>query len=149
MLKNIEIRRIESGDLKQIYKLGSEIFSGETCGTRDFLRDVVATEGYHFGAFLNGKLIGSILAKIDEFPRIWLMFFGIKEEFRRNGLGGKLLKEVENNAKKDKYTLIYTDFAPHEHMAEGFYRKNGFIKEAEAKDWYDKNKPARLYSKTI
>jgi len=78
-------------------------------------------------AFLNkktGKIRGGILADMYNWHIVNLHAIWVMEEYRGKGYGTKLLKAVEEEAKKERGTLIHTD--TFDWQAKDFYIKNGY-----------------------
>jgi ribosomal protein S18 acetylase RimI-like enzyme len=73
----------------------------------------------------NGKLIGWLRYNLfwDNIPFINMLYF--LEEYRRNGIGTKLVKYWENEMKQKGYKNVLTSTLSNEE-AQHFYRKMGY-----------------------
>lgn len=79
--------------------------------------------------------------------KVHLLWMGVKKDSQRKGIGEKLLKWVENEAKKHKIHLLVGETLPEEDGNEpykrtrAFYYKNGFKRvlylKARIKGWDD------------
>lgn len=72
----------------------------------------------------NGEIIAGILSKMYCWNCIYIDVLWVKEENRKDGLGTKLLKEVEKIAKEKDCHLIHLD--TFDFQAKDFYIKHGY-----------------------
>ncbi|WP_061316214.1 GNAT family N-acetyltransferase [Clostridium botulinum] len=72
----------------------------------------------------NGEIIAGILSKMYCWNCIYIDVLWIKEQYRKDGLGTKLLKEVEKIAKEKDCHLIHLD--TFDFQAKDFYIKHGY-----------------------
>lgn len=81
---------------------------------------------------LRGNYIGITgLYAYEKYPHdVWMNWFGVVREFRRHGLGRKILKWTIKKAKslKYKYFRLYTEIGDNDD-AIAFYRHQGFKEE--------------------
>lgn len=71
-----------------------------------------------------GEIIAGILSKIYSWNCLYIDALWVKEEYRKDGLGTKLLKEVEKIAKYKNCNLIHLD--TFDFQAKDFYIKHGY-----------------------
>ena len=72
----------------------------------------------------NGKIIAGILSKMYCWNCLYIDTLWVQEEYRKDGLGSKLLKEVEKTAKEKGCYLIHLD--TFDFQAKDFYIKYGY-----------------------
>ena len=72
----------------------------------------------------NGEIIAGILSKMYGWNCLYIDTLWIKEEYRKEKLGSKLLKEVEEIAKEKGCHLIHLD--TFDFQAKDFYIKYGY-----------------------
>ncbi|MBW5457300.1 GNAT family N-acetyltransferase [Clostridium sporogenes] len=72
----------------------------------------------------NGEIIAGILSKMYCWNCIYIDVLWVKEDYRKDGLGTKLLKEVEKIAKEKNCHLIHLD--TFDFQAKDFYIKHGY-----------------------
>lgn len=72
----------------------------------------------------NEEIIAGILSKIYCWNCVYIDVLWIKEEYRKDGLGSRLLKEVEKIAKDKGCHLIHLD--TFDFQAKDFYIKHGY-----------------------
>src|SRR5438132_871466 len=72
----------------------------------------------------DGKLIGGINSEWVNWGILFIHLLFIKEEFRDNGHGSALLKEVENRARSHSYYLAHLD--TFDFQGKDFYIANGY-----------------------
>lgn len=73
---------------------------------------------------INGDIIGGILSKMYCWNCLYIDALWVKEEYRKDGVGSKLLREVEKIAKEKKCNLIHLD--TFDFQAKDFYIKQGY-----------------------
>jgi len=85
------------------------------------------TKSNFWVALHNNTLIGTVgvLGKKDGGAYLKRMI--VKKEYRRQGLGVKLLEAAIHFAKKQKYCKLYAGTVPENPNAIQFYKRNGFI----------------------
>lgn len=72
----------------------------------------------------NGEIIAGILGKMYCWNCLYIDVLWVKEEYRKDGLGSKLLREVEMLAKEKGCYLIHLD--TFDFQAKNFYIKHGY-----------------------
>lgn len=72
----------------------------------------------------NGEIIAGILSKMYCWNCIYIDALWVKEEYRKDKLGTKLLKEIEKIAKEKDCHLIHLD--TFDFQAKDFYIKHGY-----------------------
>lgn len=72
----------------------------------------------------NGEIIAGILSKMYCWNCVYIDVLWIKEENRKDGLGSRLLKEIEKIAKEKGCHLIHLD--TFDFQAKDFYIKHGY-----------------------
>ena len=78
----------------------------------------------HFGAFVDGKLVATVILKPVEPQMIKMRQFAVAPEFQAKGIGSELLKQAEKTAHKLGYVLI---FAHARESALPFYLRHGYV----------------------
>lgn len=87
---------------------------------------------FGFYAFIDDVLVGGMYVnKAMQWLKIEVLF--VKEEYRSNNIGSKLIKEAEEYCKKEN--LIGMHLTTLDFQAKGFYEKQGFELIAQIKDW--------------
>ena len=72
----------------------------------------------------NGEIIAGLLSKMYCWNCLYIDTLWIKSEFRKEGLGSELLKEIESIAKEKGCHLIHLD--TFDFQAKDFYLKHGY-----------------------
>lgn len=72
----------------------------------------------------NGEIIAGILSKMYCWNCIYIDVLWVKEDYRKDGLGTKLLKELEKIAKEKDCHLIHLD--TFDFQAKDFYIRHGY-----------------------
>ena len=142
----MRIRNFGIGDLNYVYILGQKEFNGELWFTKKFLKETAKTPGYCLVAVENRKIIGAIFVRKFDMPKLWIFFFVVDKNYRRQGIGSRLLKAVERKCSND-YPLMFVDIENRNIEAKKFYLKNGFTEQACIKDWFGIDKEGIILSK--
>ena len=145
----MKIRKISGKNLESVMRLGAEEFKGEEWFTKKFVRNTLMnSNGIFIGAFEKNKLVGCIFVEILDKPKSWIFFFVVKKEFRRRGIGTKLLKHAESHLSAD-YDMILVDLEKVDKSGLKFYKKNNFRKVAKITHWFGNRHPGLIYMKEV
>lgn len=142
------LERVTADNLAYAVEIQSELFPGES-GRANFEDSLAPGAGYaYFLLREGGACVGIIgLYTYPEDPdSAWLGWFGIREGYRRQGLGARALGLFEDMAARRGFTFarLYTD-AEDNGAAVAFYRARGYVSEP-----YDNPAdPAALIYKTL
>ncbi len=152
MKQGIVVRKLKPNDAVTAYALMRSVlpelmhrglYSRESIGydlgdyrPRNFVRYIKKKGGVLLGAFEGKTAVGLLLA-FSEYGGLinidWLM---VDSNYRRMGIGERLLKRFEMNSRKRKALhRIYTDSEMSNKTAFSFYRKMGYENVATLKDW--------------
>ena len=102
----MKIKKLKKEDILPLYRIGLKQFKGERWYSKRFLVSTFRREALSYGCFEKDKLVGGIMADILDSPKTWIFFFIVDKAYRRNGIGTKLLKEVEKNLPKNNNFLF-------------------------------------------
>jgi GNAT superfamily N-acetyltransferase len=72
----------------------------------------------------DGKIAAGILSKMYCWNCLYIDTLWVREDFRKSGLGSKLLKEIEKIAKEKECHIIHLD--TFDFQAKDFYIKHGY-----------------------
>jgi ribosomal protein S18 acetylase RimI-like enzyme len=147
--KEYKIKRISLKNIDSIYELGKQEFAGQLWYTKKFLKETLRHPGYHYGAYAGKKLVGYILSKKFDRPKIWIMSLIVDVEFRKQGIASKLVNKIQTESVSSSPLEFFIMFVDTEPELGPFYEKLGFTFRAEINDWYDINKPGLIYSKIM
>lgn len=140
------IRKAKKADLSEIRRLNKALFDFEEKfghsynlnwpyeedGLNYFEKRLNNKNSLVFVAEEKYKIVGYIISFIDTYPyrrtnpicEIENMF--VEEEFRKNGIGGKLIAKVRNEAKKRNVKKLRVGAIAQNENAINFYRSQGF-----------------------
>ena len=85
-----------------------------------------------YGAFDDEELVAFIWAYVHPFreeTRMYVSEIRVKEEYRKQGIGSQLLKQVENKAKELGLGAIYLHAEANHPEAVRFYKATGYCEE--------------------
>jgi ribosomal-protein-alanine N-acetyltransferase len=88
-------------------------------------------------AEIDGELIGfSITRLITSASEGEILNIAVREQFRKRGIGGLLLKETINFLKTNKIQSVWLEVRKSNFTAQDFYRRSGFVFCGERKNFY-------------
>ena len=116
------IRSITDKDLFEVNNL-LQIFNVEYKESKDFTNILVYEE--------NGKIIGVLVYSLI-YDRIEIEYIVVNDEYKKLGIGSKLLKYIE----KDDIKNITLEVRESNEVAINFYKKNGYEIVATRKNYY-------------
>ncbi len=114
----MEFKCISSSGFEEVHKrLQQYNASAWIKGTQPF-------EEINRCAFDNQEIIGGILGDIELGSALHIRLFFIDTKYRCCGVGSKLLKEIEDEAKNKGASFSYVE--TFDFQAKGFYEKNSY-----------------------
>lgn len=144
----MKIKKIGLKQLDSVYSLGKQEFCGEEWCTKKFLEETLKTHSYAYACFDKKEMIGCIIVKKYDRPKLWIFFFVVKTNRRRQGIGTKLLKQVEKHCNK-KHPFLFVDFEKKDKIATKFYSKNGFKHAGIVQNWFGARQSGLVYCKKV
>ncbi len=112
MLKNTFNNNISYEEMKEFYKISKN------------------DKNIHvLGYYINDNLVGTITLNISILPSgkdAIICDFSVKEEYRRLGIGTKLMNKAEEIAKMENVDMIYLFSGYHRKGAHELYKKLGY-----------------------
>ena len=99
----------------------------------------------------NNKTIATLMFKEDlEFPYIWqLSRIKVDYKYKKKGIGSKLLNKILDFIKKENGYKVLVYVSDSNKIAQAFYKKNGFKKEATIKNMKLKKENLNIFSKVL
>ena len=132
---NVNIREAKMKDFEQINELMQDLLGDPIFKRKKVFDEALSSENYiPLVAEVNGDIVGFL--DIWHFPDVGhgatlgvIENFIVSERYRKMGIGGKLLEEGVEIAKKQKFheLHVWTEFK--NRNAIKMYKKNGFINE--------------------
>jgi ribosomal protein S18 acetylase RimI-like enzyme len=120
----------------------------------NFFSDKLDKKDEVYVAFRDEELVGVIGYFRDYFSTDYsysLGWFGVKREFRRSGIGTKLLRRVQNDLKamRNINRKLFVSTEDDNEGARSFYIQNGFRTEGVIRDYYGDGEDQLVMSKTL
>jgi len=115
----------------QVAELWQRVFGYESAhNAPHFVMDkkLVVRDGLFFVAEAGGKVVGSIMAGYDG-HRGWIYSLAVLPEYRRRGLGSRLMRHAEERLKLLGFPKINLQIMQGNEAVEAFYRKLGYQTE--------------------
>ncbi len=102
---------------------------GQDAELEDFYPKMIA-QGYSWGAWADGMLVGIGLCEPRHWNNsLWLWELHIQNGLRGQGLGGRLIQAVQEQAQAGKFRQVALEVQNTNVPAIRFYRKHGFAIE--------------------
>lgn len=128
--------------MQELGRMENEIF-GESAYTLTQLEEMLKDSKYHIYSYMeNDDKIKGYIILIDSYDCYEIMKIGVKNNFRREGIGGKILEYIVTNYKKD----IFLEVREKNYIAREFYKKNKFKEIGKRKNYYGDGETAILMS---
>lgn len=143
--KKFILRSPEIGDLNSLYKFISGLIAEDIYllrGPEDTitlaqeekwlkskLKQIKDNEVVLIDAFFWEKVVGQVELEVGEFRGRHLGKIGIAiaKEFRGEGLGEKLMTEIESEARRLKLKILHLEVFAENTIAENLYKKLGYV----------------------
>lgn len=156
---NIIIREATKADLNDVLHIINEYQRYDVEFARRYYRryfsnepDEMTEKDKVYVALLGEELAGVIGYCRDYFSSdysYWLGWFVVKEKFRKNKIGTKLLRRVEKDLRTRKKRKLFVTTEDYNAVAKSFYTKNGFRTEGVVRDYYGKEEDQLIMGKTL
>lgn len=79
----------------------------------------------------------------------WLGWFAVRDEFRRQKLGTRLLRRVEEDLRSMGKHKVFVSTEDSNSIAKSFYTRHGFRTEGVVRDYYSKGEDELIMSKNL
>jgi ribosomal protein S18 acetylase RimI-like enzyme len=125
------IRNFATADRSQLAELWQRVFAYEAPHNAPELaidKKLAVKDGLLFVAEIESKVVGSILAGYDG-HRGWLYSLAVLPEYRRRGLGFRLVRHAEDHLRALGCLKINLQILKGNQAVESFYRKLGYETE--------------------
>jgi len=133
-MQNLSVENFKEENLSDILKLERELFK-EPYSEETLRKELKLPFSVGLTAKLNGELVGYcfswLVGETCEIHRI-----GVKKEFQGKGIGGELLKRLIKLSKERGAKQIILEVNEKNRKAISLYRRFGFIKISERKNYY-------------
>lgn len=97
---------------------------------------------------VDGKIVGYIGAIYD----FWdgeILNIAVKNEYRKQGIGEKLMQEIIDFLRLEKKENVFLEVRKSNFPAQKLYEKLGFVKIGERKKYYENTEDAIVMSKVL
>ena len=146
-MKRITYRRLTKKDVAAVEELENECFSDPW--TRAMLLGAFCSEFFvGFGAF-SGKTLAGFAIGTSVFEDAETDDIAVRESFRRQGIGGELLRLLEETAKERGAARAYLEVRVSNAAAIALYESRGYRKLHVRKRYYPDGEDAYAMSKRL
>jgi len=138
------IERAKIEDLDNIFEISCQFFDWKKSQLEECLKD----ENIIFFVQKNKEeIVGFLIAQnlVDSFN---ILLIATKTDCQKTGIGTRLLKELEDVAKKQKIEKIWLEVKNTNSNAIKFYEKQNFKLIATRKKYYKSGEDALIYEKS-
>lgn len=147
---NATLKAVNGDNLKDLKKLNLLLFSDIYCSP-NFYKDVVDSGFYSRLAYVNERPVGIACcclekrANGDKFD-LNLMTIGVLAQFRSEGVGSLMMKQILSIAKHDdRIVSMYLHVKVDNDLAIEFYKRFGFAIRELKKNYYVRMEPPDAY----
>lgn len=123
------MRRAEKSDLKALYEIEMECFPMDAFPRYQIMRFLEDPEFITLVSVLGDKVIGYVAAHIEDFEggRVGHVYsIAVRPEYRRRGIGSKLLTALEEDLRRRKVKACYLEARKSNSAAINLYLKHGY-----------------------
>ena len=136
MAKRIGIELLDEGHLPEALRLTEQSRWNQT--ERDWLRLLQCPPGGCFGAFLDGRLIGTVTTVVYGRELAWIGMMLVDSEYRRRGLGTRLMQTALKYLQRIGVNSVKLDATP---AGRPLYESLGFRSEGLIERWEGRGRP--------
>jgi len=151
---SIEIQQIRMDDVDELYDIELECFSTEEAFTKEQIRHLIKNKNsIGFVAKIDHKVVGFTIGLINknEFGDLigHVVTIDVAMEYRRKGVGIKLLKKLESEFKTKNVKTCFLEVRIDNKAAQSLYKKLGYVEIVCLKDYYGKGVHGILFKKKL
>ncbi len=119
------LREATFSDLRDVYRVEVESFP-YPYPVEAFITYLVMFPKYFIVAECSGEVVGYVAATVTNEGNGHVVSIAVRKEFRRRGLGRRLMEAVEGALREDGIKKIYLEVAVNNTTALNLYRKLGY-----------------------
>lgn len=132
----IEVKKIKKDDVKRVEYIGSETLP-ISYSAFDIFMMMFSNSYIIFKAIYKKEIVGfCVVQKFKDEKRQHIMSIGVLKEFRRKGVGNKIIEILRQIARDEAYTTISLYVKADNEAAIKFYAKNKFKNDRLLKNYY-------------
>lgn len=135
-MSNIVIRKMQREDLPEVCAIEKDNFS-LPWSEKSFLESMERNDTVFLVA-LNGEEVAGYLGCYCVAGEGEITNVAVKSSYRRQGIGGKLLETLYEEAKVLHTQEFFLEVRESNEAAIGLYARQGFVKEGVRKNFYEK-----------
>ncbi len=144
----IVIRSAASGDAKRMWEIDQVCFDPDIAYPIDFIYyHLLVLRDPAFCVWDGETMIGFVLTAIEKGGEGCIVTIDLLEQYRRQGLGSRLIGMAEQALAGRKVRKIVLQVAVENENAIAFYEKHGYTRGRFLKSYYGKKKDAWRYEK--
>lgn len=130
------IKKLNSSNTSELFKLDNSIFEFDKYSLNQIKEELANNSRLYLGYYDSDNLIGYVGASItlDESDIIKI---GVDANFRNKGIATKLFSALKQELVRLKVNKIMLEVREKNNSAISFYLKNGFLKIATRKNYYN------------
>lgn len=149
---SVLIQQAAIGDLERLYQIERECFTSEAFSKGELIYLLRSPGSISLTARTNGEIAGFIMGSVQkrgktETGHIFTLDVAVKR--RRKGVGQKLLKRFEQILAERGVETCYLEVRADNVAALELYRKNGYVKVEQLKNYYQRGVHGVRLKKTL
>jgi len=102
----IKIVKTNDKHLGHLVDIGKQHWIHENWIDTKYLKNTISKNGVHLTALVHNKIVGSVVAVEEDYPKFWLYYFAVHKAHQRKGVGTSLLKKAESKMKKGTWAFV-------------------------------------------
>ena len=106
--QDCKIREMRVDDLRSLLRLGKDRWKDEEWLTIEYLKSSFVQPGLNFVATIDDEIVGGVLFVFEDIVPNWIRFLIVNKEYRKHGIGRKLLEEIFRNIKDGQTIFVDT-----------------------------------------
>jgi [ribosomal protein S18]-alanine N-acetyltransferase len=143
----------EHSDFDELYTIEEVCFAPPQRFTRRYMRDLIASsDSATWIAENRGRMAGfAILEWTQQAAGViaYIATIEVLPEWRGRGIGAELLRRLEGSANAERAVAIWLHVDAENADAIRLYERLGYRNTGRAEDYYARNRPAAIYSKSL
>jgi ribosomal-protein-alanine N-acetyltransferase len=148
-MENLAIERFDPSNLNEILEIERNAFEKKKAFPKEYFLELSKKwpEGF-LVAKLSGEIVGYAIGEKDKDSGL-IVSVAVKKEWRRRGIGRKLIEKLLENFKKEGMKIVFLHVREENREAINFYQALGFKIRELVENYYSNGEDAYLMEKTL
>jgi ribosomal-protein-alanine N-acetyltransferase len=148
-MENLAIERFDPSNLNEILEIEKNSFEKKVAFPKEYFLELSKKwpEGF-LVAKLGGEIVGYAVGEKDKDSGL-IVSVAVKKEWRRRGIGRKLIEKLLENFKKEGMKIVFLHVREENREAINFYQALGFKIIELVENYYSNGENAYLMEKSL